>query len=167
MSYVNSRGHLQCHQVQYLLGGLDIFFGFVSFHFLHYPQSQGPRIIKHHVISFCTYSLRFRSLSLIPEHPLLGRWETQPYTERSQTSSIPIICGGFLDVVLSDAAKDLFLVATEVQKSSFIERGDRSCEQYSQYMPGEFLVRPVYREPLQGLFTACFYCWAYGSGWGA
>jgi len=33
------------------------------------------------------------------------------------------ICGGFLHVVLSNAAKDLFLVATDVRcnKSSFIE----------------------------------------------
>ena len=28
---------------------------------------------------------------------------------------VPIIYGGFLDVVLSDAAKDLFLLATEAQ----------------------------------------------------
>ena len=36
---MDSRGHLQRHQVNYSLRGLNIFFGFVSFHFLNYVQS--------------------------------------------------------------------------------------------------------------------------------
>ena len=51
----------------------------------------------------------------------------------------PIICG-FLDVVLSDPAKDLFLVATGAQKISFCPRYDNArkvakCPLSSSYAP--------------------------------